>query len=243
MTSSPSASRKASRAEPRFTFLAATSLTFLKPLLRKAMRPVAARLYEAGVTANQVTWTSLGGSVLVGALLCRFAVHSPLFAILPAWLAARTAFAAIDGTLAIEFGQKSRLGSVLNEAGDVVSEIALFSPLAFVAPFSGPSIAVAVCFAAMSEFVGMAGALLSGLRRLEGPLGKADRSIVLSLVAIAIAAYGRLPEGAWGIVPALCVGLVITIAVRAGRAGVVRRIIPWGLTNNNRSAGSLFRGY
>ena len=162
MTSSPSASRKASRAEPRFTFLAATSLTFLKPLLRKAMRPVAARLYEAGVTANQVTWTSLGGSVLVGALLCRFAVHSPLFAILPAWLAARTAFAAIDGTLAIEFGQKSRLGSVLNEAGDVVSEIALFSPLAFVAPFSGPSIAVAVCFAAMSEFVGMAGALLSG---------------------------------------------------------------------------------
>jgi CDP-diacylglycerol---glycerol-3-phosphate 3-phosphatidyltransferase len=211
MTSSPSASRKASRAEPRFTFLAATSLTFLKPLLRKALRPVAARLYEAGVTANQVTWISLGGSVLVGALLCRFAVHSPLFAILPAWLAARTAFAAIDGTLAIEFGQKSRLGSVLNEAGDVVSEIALFSPLAFVAPFSGPSIAVAVCFAAMSEFVGMAGALLSGPRRLEGPLGKADRSIVLSLVAIAIAAYGRLPEGAWGIVPALCVGLVITI--------------------------------
>lgn len=210
MTSSPSASREASRAEPRFTFLAATSLTFLKPLLRKALRPVAARLYEAGVTANQVTWTSLVGSILVGALLCRFAVHSPLFAILPTWLAARTAFAAIDGTLAIEFGQKSRLGSVLNEAGDVVSDIALFSPLA-VAPFSGPSIAMAVCFAAMSEFVGMAGALLSGPRRLEGPLGKAARSIVLSLVAIAIAAFGRLPKGAWVIVPALCVGLAITI--------------------------------
>jgi CDP-diacylglycerol---glycerol-3-phosphate 3-phosphatidyltransferase len=211
MTSSPSASRKATRAEPRFTFLAATSLTFLKPLLRKALRPDAARLYEAGVTANQVTWISLGGSVRVGALLCRFAVHSPLFAILPAWLAARTVFAAIDGALAIEFGQKSRLGSVLNEAGDVVSDIALFSPLAFVAPFSGPSIALAVCFAAMSEFVGMAGALLSGPRRLEGPLGEADRSIVLSLVAIVIAAYGRLPDGAWVIVPALCVGLVITI--------------------------------
>jgi CDP-diacylglycerol--glycerol-3-phosphate 3-phosphatidyltransferase len=214
MTSSPSASRKISRAEPRFTFLAATSLTFLKPLLRKALRPVAARLYEAGVTANQVTWISLGGSVLVGALLCRFAVHSPLFAILPAWLAARTAFAAIDGTLAIEFGQKSRLGSVLNEAGDVVSDIALFSPLAFVAPFSGPSILLAVCFAAMSEFVGMAGALLSGPRRLEGPRGKADRSIVLSLVAIAIAAYGRLPEGTWVIVPAFCVELLITILNR-----------------------------
>jgi CDP-diacylglycerol--glycerol-3-phosphate 3-phosphatidyltransferase len=129
MTSSPSEPQEASRAEPRLAFLAETSLTFLKPLLRKALRPVAARLYEAGVTANQVTLTSLVGSVLLGAFLCRFA-HSAMFAMLPAWLVARTAFAAIDGTLAIEFGQKSRLGGILNEAGDVVSDIALFLPLA-----------------------------------------------------------------------------------------------------------------
>ena len=175
------------------------------------MRPVAGRLYEAGVTANQVTSTSLVGSVLVGALLCRFADHSSSFAILPAWLVARTAFAAIDGTLAVEFGQKSRLGGVLNEVGDVVSDIALFLPLVFVPPFSGASIALVVCFAAMSEFVGMAGTMLSGTRRLEGSLGKVDRSIVLALVAIAIAACGRLPEGARFVVPALCLGLVVTI--------------------------------
>jgi CDP-diacylglycerol--glycerol-3-phosphate 3-phosphatidyltransferase len=175
------------------------------------LRPIAGRLYEAGVTANQVTSTSLIGSVLVGALLCRFADYSSSFAMLPAWLVARTAFAAVDGTLAIEFGQKSRLGGVLNEVGDVVSDIALFSPLAFVPPFSGALIALVVCFAAMSEFVGVAGTMLSGTRRLEGPLGKVDRSIVLALVAIAIAACGRLPEGAWLVVPALCLGLVITI--------------------------------
>jgi CDP-diacylglycerol---glycerol-3-phosphate 3-phosphatidyltransferase len=196
---------------PRCAFLAATSLTLLKSLLRRAVRPVAGRLYEAGVTANQVTSTSLVGSVLVGALLCRFADHSSSFAMLPAWLVARTAFAAIDGTLAVEFGQKSRLGGVLNEVGDVVSDIALFLPLAFVPPFSGASIALVVCFAAMSEFVGMAGTMLSGTRRLEGPLGKVDRSIVLALVAIAIAACGRLPEGARFVVPALCLGLVVTI--------------------------------
>jgi len=196
---------------PRSAFLAATSLTPLKSLLRRAVRPVAGRLYEAGVTANQVTSTSLVGSVLVGALLCRFADHSSSFAILPAWLVARTAFAAIDGTLAVEFGQKSRLGGVLNEVGDVVSDIALFLPLVFVPPFSGASIALVVCFAAMSEFVGMAGTMLSGTRRLEGSLGKVDRSIVLALVAIAIAACGRLPEGARFVVPALCLGLVVTI--------------------------------
>ena len=75
----------------------------------------------------------------------------------------------------------------------------------------GSVCALIVCFAAMSEFAGMAGAMLSGPRRLEGPLGKADRSIVLALVGIAIAARGRLPEGVWAIVPALCLGLVITI--------------------------------
>jgi CDP-diacylglycerol--glycerol-3-phosphate 3-phosphatidyltransferase len=175
------------------------------------LRPIAGRLYEAGVTANQVTSTSLIGSVLVGAILCRFADYFSSFAMLPAWLVARTAFAAVDGTLAIEFGQKSRVGGVLNEVGDVVSDIALFSPLAFVPPFSDASIALVVCFAAMSEFVGMAGTMLSGTRRLEGPLGKVDRSIVLALVAIAIAACGRLPEGAWLVVPALCLGLVVTI--------------------------------
>jgi hypothetical protein len=94
---------------------------------------------------------------------------------------------------------------------DVVSDIALLSPLAFVAPFSSASIASLVCLAAISEFAGVTGTILGGTRRLEGALGKADRSIVLALVAIAIAACGRLPKSAWAIVPALCLGLVITI--------------------------------
>ena len=34
---------------------------------------------------------------------------------------------------------------------------------------------------------------------------------MLAFVAIAIAACGQLPEGAWFVVPALCLGLVVTI--------------------------------
>jgi CDP-diacylglycerol--glycerol-3-phosphate 3-phosphatidyltransferase len=44
--------------------------------------------------------------------------------------------ATIDGTLAIDFGRKSRLGGILNEVGDVVSDVVLLVPLAFVAPFT-----------------------------------------------------------------------------------------------------------
>ena len=44
---------------------------------------------------------------------------------------------AIDGMLAREFNQKSRLGGYLNEITDVVSDAALYLPFAFVAPFNG----------------------------------------------------------------------------------------------------------
>jgi CDP-diacylglycerol--glycerol-3-phosphate 3-phosphatidyltransferase len=139
---------------PPAVFLAATSLTFLKPRLKKALRPVAARLARGGVTANQVTIASLAGSMTVGALLCVLGAHPALFAILPIWLAVRMACATLDGTLAIEFGQKSYLGGILNEAGDIVSEVALIMPLVFVAPFPKAGVIALILLVVMSELAG-----------------------------------------------------------------------------------------
>jgi hypothetical protein len=104
---------------PRAAFLAATALNPLKPLFKRALRPLVERLARAGVTANQVTIISL-----VGSLLSVHADGGPVWGLLPAWMLARMALATIDGMLAIDFGQKSRLGSILNEVGDVISDIA-----------------------------------------------------------------------------------------------------------------------
>lgn len=199
---------------PAAAFIAATSLTFLKPRLRKTLRPWAAYLARSGVTANQVTASSVIGAVAVGGLLCVFAAERGLFAILPAWLATRTACATIDGMLAIEFGQKSRLGGILNEAGDIISEIALFMPLLFVSPFSITGIGLLITLFIASELAGIAPTMAGGDRRLEGPLGKVDRSIILSAVAIVVAIFGRLPESASMLVPALSVGAIVTIGNR-----------------------------
>jgi CDP-diacylglycerol--glycerol-3-phosphate 3-phosphatidyltransferase len=147
-----------------------------------------------------------------------------LFAILPIWLVARTACATLDGTLAIEFGQKSRLGGILNEAGDIVAEIAVFLPLAFVSPFSITAILFLSSLAVTSELAGIAGLTLGSGRRVEGPLGKADRSIVLSIIAVAIAILGRLPDSASIITPALAAGSVITIWNRLRSAVVEPRM-------------------
>jgi CDP-diacylglycerol--glycerol-3-phosphate 3-phosphatidyltransferase len=130
---------------------------------------------------------------------------------LPIWLPVRMACAAIDGTLAIEFRQQSRLGGVLNEAGDILSDVALFLPLAFVAPFTIASIVFLIALMVLSEIAGIVGPSLGSDRRLEGPLGKADRSFVLAIVGLMIAVLGQLPQSALVLAPLFYGGLILTI--------------------------------
>jgi len=49
-----------------------------------------------------------------------------LFSALPAWLRTRIAFAILGDALAIDFGQMSKLGGVLNERGDILLDGEVF---------------------------------------------------------------------------------------------------------------------
>jgi CDP-diacylglycerol--glycerol-3-phosphate 3-phosphatidyltransferase len=113
----------------------AMTLYDLKPRFQALLRPLATRFAAMGVTANQVTLIAAVLSVVLGTWLCLAGASSP-FLLLPAWLFVRMALNAIDGMLAREFGQKSRLGGYLNELCDVVADAALLLPFAFVAPFT-----------------------------------------------------------------------------------------------------------
>lgn len=195
-------------------FLAATSLTFLKPRFKRFLMPVSAWLARAGVVANQVTIVSIVGSLIMGGMLSLFHSHSILFGLLPVWVLVRMGCATIDGTLAIDFGQKSRLGGVLNEIGDVVSDVVLFLPLASVVPFSASSVGTVVVLAISSEVAGMLGPALGGSRRVDGPMGKADRGIALGILGLWTCCGGPLPsEAAWATLPFGCL-LAITTANR-----------------------------
>jgi phosphatidylglycerophosphate synthase len=74
--------------------------------------------------------------------------------------------------LAVDFGQKSWLGAILNEVGDIFSDIALFLPLAFVQPFQPAWVASVIALIVLSELAGIAGPLLGGTRRVDGALGR-----------------------------------------------------------------------
>ena len=82
------------------------------------------------------------------------------------------------------------------------------------APFSATGISLLIALFVASELAGIVPKMAGGERRLEGPLGKVDRSIILSAIALAIAVSGRLPASASILVPVLAVGAMVTIGNR-----------------------------
>jgi len=194
------------------------TLYALKPRFQNLLRPGTARLAGAGVTANQVTLVAAAISCLVGAIVA-WAGKPGLFLLLPAWLLLRMALNAIDGMLAREFGQKSRLGAYLNELGDVVADAALTAPFATIAPFSSTSIFVVIFLAALSEYAGVMGPLAGAGRRYDGPLGKSDRALVFGALGAWIGIFGPPPDWAAWLTPMLAALLVVTTVNRV-RSGV-----------------------
>lgn len=170
------------------------SIYGLKPKFQNLLRPLVKRLYNVGITANQVTLTACIISILLGALLTKFADISALFFLLPIWMFLRMALNAIDGMLAREFNQKTPLGGYLNEATDVISDAALYIPLAFVAPFGWGVISLVIFLAFMSEFLGVLGQVHGSGRRYDGPMGKSDRAFVFGLIGTIYAVFGQLPS-------------------------------------------------
>ena len=189
----------------------------LKPRFQALLRPLVRRLADGGVTANQVTLAAAIGSVALGILLCCKSHNHALFLLLPVWLALRMALNAIDGMLAREFGQKSRLGGYLNELCDVVSDAALLLPFALIAPFSQPTVFAVIGLAIVAEYAGVMGPLVGASRRYDGPLGKSDRAALVGALALWIGLGLPLaPWMAWAM-PVAALLLVLTTINRVRR--------------------------
>ena len=104
-------------------------------------------------------------SVALGVVIAWRAPERWPFLLLPLWMFVRMALNAVDGMLAREFGQKSRLGAYLNELTDVVSDSALYLPFAFLPPFSPLWTGVVIVLAVLSEFAGVLGPAVGASRR------------------------------------------------------------------------------
>ena len=158
----------------------------LKSRFQALLRPLAGWLYRVGVSANQVTIGACVISLALGAAALAYPERKYLFLLIFFWCLLRMAANALDGMLAREFGQASRLGAVLNELGDVISDIALYMPFAFIAGSQPWLVVGVVLLAVLSEFAGLLGAVMSNERGYAGPMGKSDRALVFGMVGLLI---------------------------------------------------------
>ena len=190
------------------------SLYALKPAFQSLLRPLVRSLARAGVTANQVTVTTAAISIVIGTLVLLRLPDTQAFLVIPLWLAVRMALNAIDGMLAREFAQQSRLGAYLNELTDVVSDAALYVPFALLPPFSPFATGAVIVLAVVSEYAGALGPLVGASRRYDGPMGKSDRALVFGALGLWAGLASPLPEWAGLAMPAVAAALVVTIVNR-----------------------------
>jgi CDP-diacylglycerol--glycerol-3-phosphate 3-phosphatidyltransferase len=193
----------------------------LKPAFQALLRPAVGRLAAVGVTANGVTITAVALSLAWGATTA--ATDGATFALLglPAVLLLRMALNAIDGMLAREHDQTSRLGFFLNETGDVVSDAALYLPLMLVLAPAAPLLAGAAAVAmALTEMAGVLAQAAGATRRYDGPFGKSDRATYFSVLAVAAALF-TLP--AWLPLAVIAGALVLSLATVVNRAAAGSR--------------------
>lgn len=193
------------------------TLYALKPKFQALLRPQVERLAARGVTANQVTLLAALVSVLVGALVAGFHRTPVIFLLLPVWLFARMALNAVDGMLAREFGQQSRLGGYLNELCDIVSDAALVLPFVLLPAFGSSWVLLVVFLAILGEYAGVMGPLVGASRRYDGPLGKSDRALVFGALGFWVGL--GLPLGGWAgwLMPLIALLLVWTLVNRVRR--------------------------
>jgi CDP-diacylglycerol--glycerol-3-phosphate 3-phosphatidyltransferase len=185
-----------------------------KPHFQRLFRPLTRGLARAGVTANQVTVSSMALSLAAGAtVLLRPDAQWPLL-LIPAVLLVRLVFNHVDGMLAREHGMKSPLGGMLNELADVIADTALYLPLAVIPGVAAWLVVLAVLLAVISEMTGVVALQIGAERRNDGPMSKKPRGLVFGTVATLLA-LGAAP-GLWldGVLILLALALALTITNR-----------------------------
>jgi CDP-diacylglycerol---glycerol-3-phosphate 3-phosphatidyltransferase len=186
----------------------------LKPAFQSSLRHSVDMLAANGATANQVTLAAAFLSVAAGAAIAAFPTAGWVFLLLPVVLFVRMALNAIDGMLAREHGQASRLGMYLNELCDVLSDLALILPFALVAPFPAWGVAAFAMAAMLAEFAGVLGVAAGSGRNYAGPFGKSDRALALGVIGVLVATGFALPLIATWIFPAMAVLSLVTMVNR-----------------------------
>ena len=190
------------------------SIYKLKPKFQQLLRPSLDRLHSWGITANQITLSSIALSLLIGMAFWYADTNQLLFLALPLGLLIRMALNALDGMMARLYNQQSKKGEVLNEIGDIISDCFIFFPLLKFESEYIYLVVIFICLSIINEFAGLLGKAVSNERRYEGPMGKSDRAFVISLYGLLSYFFQDLGSYPFYILIVVVVLLIISTTAR-----------------------------
>jgi CDP-diacylglycerol---glycerol-3-phosphate 3-phosphatidyltransferase len=194
-----------------------TSIYALKSRFQNLLRPIVNGLARIGVTANQITVTALLLSLSAGCLIA-WTHGGRMLLLLPIVLLVRMALNATDGMLAREHSQVSALGAILNELGDVISDIGLYLPLAVVPGFDPRLVVAVVILSILTEMAGVIAIQIGASRRYDGPLGKSDRAFLFGIMGLLLGFGIRIDRVIPYVFAAMIFLLLLTIVNRVRQA-------------------------
>jgi len=160
------------------------SIYKIKPKFQQLLMPILKRLHKVGITANQITISSILLSLAIGVFFWNAETNRYFFLALPIGLFIRMALNALDGMMARTYNQQTKKGEILNEIGDVISDLFIFFPLLIFEKENLYLIVIFLCLSLINEFAGLLGKSVSGIRQYEGPMGKSDRAFVIGLYGL-----------------------------------------------------------
>ena len=155
----------------------------LKPKFQALLQPLLQRLRSWGVSPNLLTLLGILLSLAMG-IYALYGDRTIALVLMPIVLLLRMALNALDGMMARQYNLQSKMGALLNEVGDVVSDIVLYYPLYVLFAMDQIWIMCFLLLSVLNEFAGLLGQAMGGARRYEGPMGKSDRALVVGILCL-----------------------------------------------------------
>ena len=162
------------------------SIYKLKPKFQKLLQPLLLLLKRIGVSPNHITVFTIFFSLLIGYILFLGIYNSFWFIVVALGLLIRMMLNALDGMMANQFNLQSKLGEILNEIGDVISDIAIYFPFLYFEAIKSEYVILFIFLSIINEFCGVLAKLISGSRRYDGPMGKSDRAFLVGIICIVL---------------------------------------------------------
>ena len=105
------------------------SIYKIKPKFQQLLMPLLKLLRRWGISPNVITIFSIILSFVLSYFFWNSSANSLYFLIVAFGLLLRMMLNALDGMMARIYNLQSKLGEILNEVGDIISDVAIYFPL------------------------------------------------------------------------------------------------------------------